>query len=53
MKFYEANYTPGNTILAVAGEFNAAQMRTKIEQAFGGWPAKASSLAADFRARCR
>ena len=29
-KFYEANYTPGNTILAVAGDFNVAQMRAKI-----------------------
>jgi predicted Zn-dependent peptidase len=44
MKFYEANYTPGNTVLAVAGEFNVAQMRAKIEQALGSWPAKASSL---------
>ena len=45
-KFYEANYTPGNTILAVAGEFNAAQMRAKIEQALASWPAKASTLPA-------
>jgi predicted Zn-dependent peptidase len=44
MKFYEANYTPGNTVLAVAGEFDVAQMRAKIEQALGSWPAKASSL---------
>src|SRR6266478_5012033 len=36
-KFYESNYTPGNTILAIAGEFNSAQMRAKIEQALGGW----------------
>jgi zinc protease len=41
-KFYEANYAPGNTILAVAGDFNAAQMRAKIEQAFGSWAAKAN-----------
>ena len=45
-KFYEANYTPGNTILAVAGEFNAAQMRAKLEQALGGWKAKPSLLPA-------
>ncbi len=45
-KFYETNYTPGNTILAVAGEFNAAQMRAKLEQALGGWKAKASLLPA-------
>ena len=45
-KFYGTNYTPGNTILAVAGEFNAAQMKAKIEQALGNWPAKASALPA-------
>jgi zinc protease len=45
-RFYETNYTPGNTILAIAGEFNAPQMRTKIEQAFGGWPAKGAALPA-------
>jgi zinc protease len=44
-KFYETNYTPGNTILAVVGEFNAAQMRAKIEQVFGNWPAKPNTLA--------
>ena len=46
VKFYEANYTPGNTILAVAGEFNAAQMKAKIEQALGSWPAKGSTQTA-------
>jgi zinc protease len=45
-KFYEANYTPGNMILAVAGDFNAAEMRVKIEQVFGGWAAKPSKLPA-------
>jgi predicted Zn-dependent peptidase len=44
--FYGTNYTPGNTILAVAGEFNSAQMRAKIEQALGGWTAKPSLLPA-------
>jgi predicted Zn-dependent peptidase len=45
-KFYEANYTPGNTILAVAGDFNAAQMRAKIEQTLGNWSAKMNALPA-------
>ena len=45
-RFYETNYTPGNTILAIAGEFNPPQMRIKIEQAFGGWPAKGAALPA-------
>jgi zinc protease len=41
VKFYEANYVPGNTLLAVAGEFNGAQMQRKLEEVFGGWPAHA------------
>jgi predicted Zn-dependent peptidase len=39
MKFYEANYAPGNTLLAVAGEFDAAEMRKKLEEVLGSWPA--------------
>ena len=39
-KFYEANYTPGNTILGIAGEFDAAEMRKKLEAAFGAWPGR-------------
>src|ERR1700730_3038393 len=39
VKFYEANYAPGNTLLAVAGEFDGAEMRKKLEEVFGGWPA--------------
>jgi zinc protease len=39
-KFYQANYTPSNTILAVAGEFSASQMKTKLEEVFGAWTAK-------------
>ena len=45
-KFYETNYAPGNTILAIAGEFNSTQMRAKIEQALGGWTAKPAALPA-------
>jgi predicted Zn-dependent peptidase len=40
-RFYAANYAPGNTILAVVGEFNAADLRTQLEATFGAWPAKA------------
>ncbi|GAC1674198.1 MAG: pitrilysin family protein [Candidatus Acidiferrum sp.] len=39
-KFYETYYAPGNTILAVVGDFNAAEMRGKLEQALGGWPSR-------------
>src|SRR5258706_9740770 len=41
VKFYEGNYAPGNTLLAVAGEFNGTEMRKKLEETFGGWPAHA------------
>jgi len=37
VKFYEGNYAPGNTLLAIAGEFNGAEMRKKLEETFGGW----------------
>jgi len=43
VKFYETNYTPGNTILAVAGEFNASQMKARLEEVFGGWTAKGAA----------
>ncbi|MGA2421870.1 MAG: pitrilysin family protein [Candidatus Acidiferrum sp.] len=40
VKFYAANYAPGNTILAISGEFNAAELRVKLEETLGAWPAK-------------
>src|ERR1700675_1247312 len=43
VKFYEANYAPGNTILGVAGEFDAAEIRKKLEETLGAWPARTVS----------
>jgi zinc protease len=40
-KFYEGNYAPGNTIIAAAGDFNAAEMKAKCEEVFGAWPVRA------------
>src|SRR5271168_4227909 len=40
LKFYETNYTPGNVIVGIAGEFDAAEMKKKIEEALGAWPAR-------------
>jgi predicted Zn-dependent peptidase len=40
VKFYEANYAPGNTILGIAGEFDATEMRKKLEGTLGAWPAR-------------
>jgi zinc protease len=39
--FYAANYTPGNAILAVCGDFDIAAMKSAIQQAFGAWQGKA------------
>jgi zinc protease len=41
VKFYEGNYAPGNTLLAISGEFNGAELRKKLEETFGEWPAHA------------
>ncbi|MGC1903097.1 MAG: pitrilysin family protein [Candidatus Acidiferrum sp.] len=40
VRFYEANYVPSNTIIGVAGEFNMDEMKSKLEQTFGAWPAR-------------
>jgi len=38
--FYDAYYTPSNTILAVVGDFDAAEMQRTLMEKFGGWTAK-------------
>jgi predicted Zn-dependent peptidase len=38
--FYQTWYTPGNIILAVAGDFQTADMRAQLEERFAGWPRK-------------
>jgi zinc protease len=40
VKFYESYYAPGNIILAVAGDFQTADMKQKLEEVFGQWPSK-------------
>ena len=39
--YYGQNYTPGNAIIAVAGDFDSAAMQSKIAQVFGSWSGKA------------
>ena len=46
VKFFETYYAPGNTILAVAGDFSTPEMETLLEQRFGGWKAHAVPAAA-------
>ena len=40
VKFYESYYVPGNIILAVAGDFQAPEMKKNLEDVFGQWPSK-------------
>ncbi len=46
LKFYDTHYAPGNTLLAVVGDFNAAEMKKKLEEALGAWPAKTAPAVA-------
>jgi predicted Zn-dependent peptidase len=46
VSFYRDNYTPGNTVIAVAGDFDSAAMQSKIAQVFGSWTGKAPAAAA-------
>ncbi len=39
--FFETYYTPGNAVLVVAGDFEAAQARASIEKYFAAIPARA------------
>lgn len=43
VKFYQSWYAPANIILAVAGDFNAAEMEKTLTDRFGGWTTKGST----------
>jgi len=36
-KFHDANYVPNNAILAIAGDFTAADAEAMVTKYFGGW----------------
>lgn len=38
--FYQRYYFPANVMLALRGDFSAAEMRARIEKVFGGWAHK-------------
>jgi predicted Zn-dependent peptidase len=40
LNFYDTHYAPANTILAIAGDFTAAEMRKQVEQQLAAWPAR-------------
>ena len=55
-KFYQTYYTPSNSILAVAGDFNSAEMEQMLAGKFGTWndrpsPATAVPDAAVFQGK--
>ena len=41
--FYHRVYTPANAVIAVAGDFNSAQMEAKLKALFGAWQGPAPS----------
>lgn len=44
-RFYETNYTPANTIVAVAGDFQTPEMEKMLTERLGGWvPRKAPGV---------
>ncbi len=42
--FHKKYFVPNNMMLALWGDFNAAEMKAKIEQSFGGWDRKEVTL---------
>ena len=44
--FYQSGYAPGNMILAVVGDFNAAEMEKMISDRLGNWTVKGAAPAA-------
>lgn len=40
LDFYQRYFFPSNVLLAVWGDFNTAEMQTKIENLFAGWTVK-------------
>jgi zinc protease len=53
-RFYESNYAPGNTIVAIAGDFPAAEVRAKVTELLESWtarPVKDGAIAAVVPAR--
>jgi predicted Zn-dependent peptidase len=45
VSFYSTYFTPSNTIMAVVGDFQAADMERMLNERFGAWPAKQAPMA--------
>jgi zinc protease len=46
LSYYNTHYTPENTILAVAGDVNAADVFAAAKKALGDWPRRAATTSA-------
>ena len=44
--FHKRAYTPANTVIAVVGDFNSAEMEAKLTTLFGGWKGEAPAAPA-------
>lgn len=42
--FYRQHYLPNNTMLAIVGDFNVAEMKTLLENSLGKWQTTATSM---------
>ncbi|MFL6216041.1 MAG: M16 family metallopeptidase [Blastocatellia bacterium] len=45
VKFYQSYYVPANAILAVVGDFSAAEMEQRLANQFNAWSGKAAAAA--------
>ncbi|HAM35415.1 MAG TPA: hypothetical protein DEB40_10395 [Elusimicrobia bacterium] len=45
--FFDSYYAPANAIMAVVGDFDAAETRRRITELFGDWPARDKPAAPD------
>ncbi len=43
IRFYQRSFVPSNIILGIVGDFNTAEMRSRIEAKFGDWNPKAEA----------
>ena len=44
VEFHKKYFAPNNIMLALWGDFNASEMKTKVEQTFGSWERREVSL---------
>jgi zinc protease len=48
-EFYNTNYRPESSAIAVVGDFNSSDMKKNIEQYFGGWKNESQKMIVDNR----